>query len=58
MAYNGSHAFVDVPALGRVGIEAGEPVEITDETLRGRLRRQGWDYVRDETDNDGSKENG
>lgn len=47
MAYNGSHAFLDVPALGRT-VERGEPVEIDDETTRGRLSRQGWEYVRDE----------
>lgn len=57
MAYNGSHGFVDVPALGRVNVPAGEPIEIDDETLRGQLRRQGWNYVHEADEND-EKENG
>lgn len=54
MAYNGSQAVVDVPDAGIYGVKRGEPVDIKDETTRGRLRRQGWSYVKtDAKDKDG-----
>lgn len=59
MAYNGSHAVVDVPGAGLYGIERGESVEIEDSRIRGRLRRQGWTYAHgeDETDDTNSDTN-
>lgn len=52
MAYNGAHAFVDVPAAGLVNVKRGEAVEIEDSHVRSQLSKQGWEYVHDEDEND------
>lgn len=51
LAYNGSHAVVDVPALGR-SVERGEAVDIDNENLARTLKRQGWVKVKEDRDSD------
>lgn len=45
--YTGSHASIDVPAIGRT-VERGEAIDIEDTRLARQLRRQGWQRVRSE----------
>lgn len=49
MAYNGSHAAVDVPALGLFGVERGEPVTVHPDNA-DQLAAQGWTEINDNND--------